>query len=135
MIEEEKQSKCDNCFAKFVVTPYDRYLIVWNIVMTLLYLVAIIIDSLVIGFHLELLLVPKINICQSIFSAVMILDIVLKFSVAIRNSQTEDEEADEEEKEEEDIYERRSAKVAALEKHSQLLEAEGSTGVQASRRQ
>lgn len=60
--------------------------------MTLFYLVAIIIDTLIMGFHLKLLLIPEINILQSIFSFVMIIDIILKFFVAIRHTHTEEED-------------------------------------------
>ena len=65
--------------------------------MTAFYLTAIIMDTLIMGFHLQLLLIPEINIVQSIFSAIMIIDIILKFFIAIRHSQTDEEDQDEEE--------------------------------------
>ena len=80
-----------------MITPLSRYVIMWNILMTAFYLTAIIMDTLIMGFHLQLLLIPEINIVQSIFSAVMIIDIILKFFIAIRHSQTDEEDQDEEE--------------------------------------
>ena len=64
--------------------PFSRYIIVWNIIMTMVYLISIIIDTLILGFHLRLLLIPSFNMWQMIFSAVMIVDIILRFFVAIR---------------------------------------------------
>ena len=80
-----------------MITPLSRYVIMWNILMTAFYLTAIIMDTLIMGFHLQLLLIPEINIVQSIFSAIMIIDIILKFFIAIRHSQTDEEDQDEEE--------------------------------------
>ena len=98
--EEKKVQTCDDWFAKFVTTPNSRYIIVWNIVMTVFYLTAIIMDTLIMGFHLQLLVIPEINIMQSGFSAVMLIDIILKFFIAIRNSQTDEEDEEEEEEDE-----------------------------------
>ena len=84
-----------------MILPNSRYIIVWNIIMTMVYLIAIIMDTLIIGFHLRLLLIPEYNIWQMIFSAIMIIDIILRFFIAIRQSQNENEEEKEEDNEEE----------------------------------
>lgn len=47
-----KKPSCDDWFSKFVITPFSRYLIIWNIITTLVYLIAIFMDTLIIGFHL-----------------------------------------------------------------------------------
>ena len=50
--EAPKTQTCDEWFAKFVMTPISRYIIFWNIIMTLFYLLAILMDTIIIGFHL-----------------------------------------------------------------------------------
>ena len=84
--EEPRTQTCDEWFSKFVIMPFSRYIIVWNIIMTVVYLIAIIMDTLIIGFHLRLLLNPEFNVWQMVFSAIMIIDIILRFFIAIRQS-------------------------------------------------
>lgn len=84
-----KKTTCDDWFSKFVITPFHKYLIAWNIFMTFIYLVALIMDTLIIGFHLKVLLVPDLNICQSLFSFLMIIDISIKFFIGIPAQKTD----------------------------------------------
>jgi len=107
--EETKTQTCDEWFSKFIITPFSRYIILWNIIMTMVYLLAIITDTLIVGFHLKLLLIPEFNIWQMVFSAVMFIDIVLKFFIAIRHTQSEEEK----EEDNEDEIAIKASKVAA----------------------
>ena len=79
--------------------PFSRYIIGWNIFMTMVYLFSIIQDTLIMGFHLRLLLIPEMNMWQMVFSLVMIIDIILRFFVAIRQSQTEEDKEEDNEEE------------------------------------
>jgi len=46
-IEEEKTQTCDEWFSRFVIIPSSRYILLWNILMTMCYLFAIIMDTLI----------------------------------------------------------------------------------------
>jgi len=46
----KRKTTCDDWFSKFVITPVHKYLLGWNVFMTLIYLIAIITDTLIIGF-------------------------------------------------------------------------------------
>ena len=59
----QKKPTFDDWFAKYVISPYSKYLVAWNLVMTLFYLVAIFQDSMTIAFHLHPLLIP--TFCKS----------------------------------------------------------------------
>ena len=72
-----------------MIRPYNKYLIMWNLLMTLGYLVAIFTDSLIIAFHLNPLLDPTFCRFQTALSFLMLIDIVLKFFTAIRSSQND----------------------------------------------
>ena len=97
--EEPRMQTCDEWFSKFVIMPFSRYIIGWNIFMTMVYLFSIIQDTLIMGFHLRLLLIPEMNMWQMVFSLVMIIDIILRFFVAIRQSQTEEDKEEDNEEE------------------------------------
>ena len=58
----------------------------WNLFSTLVYLVSIFMDSLIIGFHLNLLTHGDITTLNSLLSTVMLIDIILKFFVAFRSN-------------------------------------------------
>ena len=72
-----------------MIKPTSIYILTWNLFATLVYLVSIFMDSLIIGFHLHPLLVPSITTANSILSAVMVFDIILKFFVAYSSNMTE----------------------------------------------
>lgn len=74
----------DDIFAKFVISPYSKFMLTWNLLTTVVYLFSIFVDTLVIGFHLKPLLNPHIQFWSSIFSIVMVIDVGLKFCVAFR---------------------------------------------------
>ena len=79
----------DEIFARFVLDPHSRYILAWNLITTLVYATSIFIDTIVIGFHLKPLLTPALQNTTSIFSAIMIIDVVLKFFVAFRANTAE----------------------------------------------
>ena len=106
-----KQHTCDEWFSKYVISPFSKRLIAWNIFMTFLYLLAIIMDTLIIGFHLRVLKIPEINVWQSIFSFIMIIDIFLKFFVAQRSLVSDQTDQDTDDEEENEAFRRASAKV------------------------
>ena len=95
-----------------MITPVQKYLLAWNIFMSLIYLLSIIIDSLIIGFDLRILVLPKLNVMQSIFSFLMMVDIALKFFVALEASTTDLNQGEEEEDVEEEALSKATAKVA-----------------------
>ena len=64
--------------------PTSNYVIVWNLFATIFYLISIILDSLIIGFHLTPLLTPKITTMNTIISFLMLTDIILKFFIGIK---------------------------------------------------
>ena len=65
-----------------MISPFSTRLIIWNLFMTLVYLVSIFQDTLTIGFHLDPLLIPWICTTQSMLSVLMLIDIFVKFFVA-----------------------------------------------------
>ena len=73
-----------------MINPYSKYILAWNLITTFIYLGSIFIDTLVIGFHLKPLLVPQVQTATTLFSAVMVLDVGLKFFVAYRSSSVEE---------------------------------------------
>lgn len=80
-----------------MLSPQSRYILAWNLITTLIYSISLFMDTIVIGFHMTPLLVPDLQNATTIFSAVMIVDVVLKFFVAFRansalNVGSEDEE-------------------------------------------
>lgn len=93
------QEKFDEYFSKFVMMPHSKYLLLWQIFIAIVYIVSIGLDSLIIAFRLTILLENPVNNFQMIFSAIMIVDIILQFFVAYRANQTEivaeDDAADE----------------------------------------
>jgi len=94
----EKPQTFDERFAKFVINPYSKYLIAWQLTMTMVYLVAIILDSFIMSFHLQPLREPDINFWQTLFSFLMVIDIFLKFFIAfISTKQSTDEGSSDEE--------------------------------------
>lgn len=84
-----RKATCDDWFSKYVITPFHKYIILWNIFMTFVYITAIIMDTLIIGFHLKILLDPDLNLCQSLFSFLMIIDISVKFFIGVPAQQTD----------------------------------------------
>ena len=84
---EKKTPTFDDWFTKFVISPFSTRLIIWNLFMTLVYLLSIFQDTLTLGFHLDPLLDPWVSISQSALSALMIIDIVVKFFVAFPQTQ------------------------------------------------
>ena len=72
-----------------MLDPHSRYILAWNLITTLVYATSIFIDTIVIGFHLKPLLTPALQITTSIFSAIMIIDVGLKFFVAFRANTAE----------------------------------------------
>ena len=104
----EKTQTFDERFAKFVINPYSKYLIGWQLTMTLVYLVAIILDSFIMSFHLQPLKEPDINFWQTLFSFLMVIDIFLKFFIAfISTKQSSDEESSDEDGEDNNHYQNR----------------------------
>ena len=79
----------NNYLSKYIISPYSKYLLFYQIIMTVIYLVALTIDTLILAFKLRLLLTPNISTLQSIFSFIMIIDIMVKFFIAYRANQTE----------------------------------------------
>jgi len=84
-----KKQSWDDWFAKFVIKPTSRYMIVWNAIMTPVYIVSIFVDTFTFAFHLTPLLEPPLANWSSISSAWMLVDIILKFFVAFKANQTE----------------------------------------------
>ena len=84
-----KKQSFDEIFARFVLSPHSRYIIAWNLITTLVYATSIFIDTVVIGFHLQPLLNPALQTTTSLFSAIMIIDVGLKFFVAFRANTAE----------------------------------------------
>ena len=80
-----------------MIDPISKYILVWNLITTLVYSVSIFIDTLVIGFHLTPLLVPALQTWTSVFSIMMVLDVFLKFFVAIRSNSADFVETEQEE--------------------------------------
>lgn len=98
--EDNKKQSFDDIFARFVISPYSKYILVWNLLTTLSYFISIFIDTLVLGFHLRPLLDADLQTCTTVFSATMVIDVVLKFFVAFRQNSAlvEIEDTDEEKK-------------------------------------
>ena len=83
-----------------MLSPQSKYILAWNLITTIIYSVSIFIDTIVIGFHMTPLLVPDLQNTTTVFSAVMIIDVLIKFFVAFRAnsanmavSEDEEEEA------------------------------------------
>ena len=77
--EEVRKTSWDDWFAKFVLDPTTRYIMLWNALMTIVYLVSIFFDFFIVGFHLRPLLKPGVTNCSTMLSAMMLIDVVLKF--------------------------------------------------------
>ena len=84
-----RKKSWDDWFAKFVLDPTTRYIMLWNALMTIVYLVSIFFDFLIIGFHLRPLLTPAVTNCSTVLSAMMLIDVVLRFFQAFKANQTE----------------------------------------------
>ena len=100
--EEVNKKSWDDWFAKFVLDPTTRYIMLWNALMTVVYLVSIFFDFAIVGFHLRPLLEPAFTNCSTVLSVMMLIDVVLKFFQAFKANQTElvNEDNDNDEKEE-----------------------------------
>jgi hypothetical protein len=94
-----------------VINPYSKYILVWNLTMTVVYLISIFMDTLILGFHLTPLLDPRVNLWSTFFGFLMVVDIILKFFVAFRASQSSVNAEDE--VKEEKLLAKSSSKVAA----------------------
>jgi hypothetical protein len=81
----DKPTTFDDWFSKLVIYPDSKYLISWQLFMTLAYLFAIMLDTFVIAFRLfPLKTSVNVNLFQTTFSFLMVVDIILKFFIATR---------------------------------------------------
>ena len=51
-----KPTTFDDWFVKFVINPRSRYMVIWNVIITVVVLISIFLDTLILGFHLRPLL-------------------------------------------------------------------------------
>ena len=87
--EVVKRANWDEWFAKYVINPTSRYMLLWNSLMAVIYLISIFMDTLIIGFHLYPLLTPSVSKASSSLSSIMLVDVILKFFLAFKANQTE----------------------------------------------
>jgi len=71
-----------------VINPYSKYITVWNMIMTAVYLVSLFMDTLILAFHLYPLLNPSVSNWNTILGTLMLIDITLKFFIAFRATQS-----------------------------------------------
>ena len=88
-IKDQKTTNFDEFFAKFVIYPQSKYVLIWGMFMTIIYLLSIFLDSLVLAFHLHPLTNPGLQNWSTVFTIFMIIDIIVKFFVAIRPNTAE----------------------------------------------
>lgn len=86
---EENPPTFDDWFTKFVIFPTSKYLISWQLFMTLVYLLAILLDAFVIAFRLvPLSRSENVNSFQMAFSLLMVADIISKFFIATKHGRS-----------------------------------------------
>ena len=78
------KEKFDDYFSKFVMMPKSKYLLLWQIFIAIVYILSIGLDNMIIAFRLTILKYHGINNAQMLFSAIMIVDIILQFFIAYR---------------------------------------------------
>ena len=66
--------------------------------MAIIYIISIFMDTFIIGFHLRPLLFPEVTVWNTCFSALMLIDVFLKFFIQFRSENLlEDDDEDEDE--------------------------------------
>lgn len=73
---EEKKS-CRGYLAPYIIDPFNRWKVLWDINMGLWYLLAYIIDPLIIAFYFKPLQYKGINNFQKLVSLFILIDMVL----------------------------------------------------------
>ena len=92
----ERKQNFDDWFSRFVINPYSKYLLIWNMLMAVIYLVSIFMDTLIIGFHLHPLLDPSICNWNTSLSFLMLFDVFLKFFISYPATSINGEEEEDE---------------------------------------
>ena len=75
-LEGEKKG-CRAKFAPYIIDPMNKYKILWDILMGILYQLAYIIDPVILAFEFRPLLIAGINNYQRAISFIIIIDMLL----------------------------------------------------------
>lgn len=99
--EEEKEDmeatfKFDLLMSKYIRLPNDRYILIWSVFMSIIYLASIFIDTVIIAFDFEPMTDMGMATAQSVLSLIMFFDICVTFftSVPRQSEIVEDSESE-----------------------------------------
>lgn len=94
--EQETSFKFDLYMSRFIMLPNNKYVIFWNVFMGVIYLSSIVFDTTMFAFKFQPLAHKGHATWNSIFSALMLLDVIVNFFTAIPRASQNQEDSEEE---------------------------------------